>query len=158
MGAEGRSQTFVPCKGGKRFGLETCHPSVEEFTAVELRSQHLRGVGNVSIRTWERAVRGMRGGSRKETFVLHSTHIFSCFSLCGDCGVNVLDDSFPSPSTKQKFLGQPFGTCFLPSEARVKSVRRAGQSRAMGDISLLPSCASSPGILTAEFSVSRVKK
>lgn len=47
------------------------------------------------------------GGSRKKTFILHSAHIFSCFSICGDCRLNELGYSFPLTSTEEKYLYNP---------------------------------------------------
>lgn len=117
VGAEGRSRAFLFHAKVGRFGLETCHPSVEEFTAVELHCQHLRGVGNVLIRTWEREMSGMRVGVGKK----HSSYTALIsplvFSVCGECGVNVLGGSFPLPSTKQTYLRESFVTCFLLREA-----------------------------------------
>lgn len=83
-----------------RFGLEMHLSSVEGFTDGEPSYQHLRGrrLKGVDKDLGKRDGRD-EGGSKKETFIPHSAHIFSCFSVCGDCRLNAVGSSFPLPST-----------------------------------------------------------
>lgn len=104
---------------------------------MELLYQHLRGVGTVSIKTWERET----GGRRQETFVPHSAHISSCLCVCGDGRCDEPGRSFPLPSAEHKDSCQLVAAFFLPSEARMKSGRSAvGSSGGQS----LPRCSLSP--------------
>lgn len=68
-----------------RFGLEMRLPSVAGFAGGEPPYRHLRGrrLKGVDKDLGKRDGRD-EGGSKKETFILHSVHIFSCFPVCGD--------------------------------------------------------------------------
>lgn len=67
-----------------RFGLETRLRSVEEFADVgcfiNISEERLKGADkDLGERDgWD------AGGSKKETFILHGAHLFSCFCSCGD--------------------------------------------------------------------------
>lgn len=58
-----------------RFRLETCLSAVEEFTELELLYQHLRGVGTVLIKTWERETGGRRGEEARHLRPTQRSHL-----------------------------------------------------------------------------------
>lgn len=109
-----------------RFGLETCHPAVEEFAAAEPRYQHLqRRWKRVDKDPGKRPERGA-GGRRKLARPTRSSHLLLLFCLWGPRSRGFVSTAF---CHAEGLNVRPCVTRFLPRGARVKSLRRDEESR-----------------------------